>query len=97
MIKMEFDKESQEYKEAKARVDELRGFWSHFVVYLIVNAGLLIINLITSPHQLWFYWPLIGWGIGLFAHGFHVFGAQRIMGKDWEERKIKKYMERKTK
>jgi len=91
---MEFDKESQEYKEAKERVDEIRGFWSHFVVYLIVNAALLIINLVTNPDQLWFYWPLLGWGIGLVAHGFHVFGAQGMMGKDWEERQIKKYMDK---
>ena len=90
-----YDKESEEYKRAKMRVDEVRGFWSHLAVYIIVNLGIFIVNMLTTPHQLWFYWSLLGWGIGLLAHGFHVFCAQGIFGKDWEERQIKKYMDKK--
>lgn len=89
-----FDKESEEYKQAKTRVEEVRGFWSHLAVYIIINLGLFIINIITTPHHYWFYWPLIGWGIGLVAHGFHVFEARGIFGKDWEEKQIKKYMDK---
>jgi hypothetical protein len=25
---------------------------------------LLVINLVTSPDHLWFYWPLFGWELG---------------------------------
>jgi len=57
-----YDKDSEEYKSAKVRVEEIRGFWSHLAVFIIVNIGIFIINMLTSPHQLWFYWPLIGWG-----------------------------------
>ena len=88
------DRESEDYKRAKNRVEEIRGFWSHCAVFIIINLGLLIINLITSPHDYWFYWPLLGWGIGLIAHGFHVFGARGIFGKNWEEQQIKKYMDK---
>jgi hypothetical protein len=24
------------------------------------------------PDHIWFFWPLIGWGIGLAAHGYAV-------------------------
>jgi len=89
-----YDKESEKYKQAKARVEEIRGFWSHVAVYIIVNLGLFLINILTTPNQLWFYWPLLGWGIGLFAHGFHVFGARGIFGKNWEKNQIKKYMDK---
>jgi uncharacterized membrane protein len=31
------------------------------------------LNLITDPHELWFQWPLIGWGIGLAAQALSVY------------------------
>ena len=30
---------------------------------------LIAVNLLTTPDRLWFYWPLLGWGIGILAHG----------------------------
>lgn len=44
------------------------GFRVHLVVYLCVNAFLIILNLLGNSQHLWFYWPLLGWGIGLLAH-----------------------------
>ena len=84
--------DNESYKRAKERVSELRAFYGHVFIYLIVNIGLFIINILTTPHHLWFYWPLLGWGIGLFAHGFSTFGLHGIFGKEWEERKIKEIM-----
>lgn len=57
--------ENETYKNAKKRVAEIRGFYHHVFVFIIVNIGLLLINILTDPHHLWFYWPLLGWGIGL--------------------------------
>ena len=45
------------------------GFKIHFAAYALVNLLLLAINLLTTPNHLWFYWPLVGWGIGIVAHG----------------------------
>lgn len=86
--------EDDRYKRAKERVEEIRGFYVHLFVYIIVNFGLFMINIITAPGAFWFYWPLIGWGIGLFIHGFSVFGTQSLFGRDWEEKKIKEIMEK---
>ncbi len=44
------------------------GFKIHFAAYAGVNLLLLAINLLTTPNHLWFYWPLLGWGIGIVAH-----------------------------
>ncbi len=85
--------EQELYARARKRVEELKGFYSHFMVYVLVNAGLVGLNLLTSPQYLWFVWPMLGWGIGLVAHGFSVFGAGRFFGADWEERKTREYME----
>ena len=44
-------------------------FYVHLAVYLFVNALLIAINLLTSAgERLWFQWPLLGWGIGVFVH-----------------------------
>ena len=60
--------EQTRYQEAKKQVEEIKGFYFHLISYLLVNAVLLIINLLTSPEYLWFIWPIIGWGVGLIIH-----------------------------
>lgn len=49
------------------------GFKIHFAAYVLVNLLLIVINLLTTPDELWFYWPLLGWGIGIIAHGAAVY------------------------
>ena len=84
--------EQTRYQEAKKQVEEIKGFYFHLVSYLLVNAVLVVVNLLTSPEYLWFIWPIMGWGVGLIIHGVSVFGG--LWGKSWEERKIKEIMER---
>ncbi len=49
------------------------GFWIHLSVFLLVNAGLVTLNLVRSPDKLWCRWVLLGWGAGILLHGFLVF------------------------
>jgi len=79
-------------EDAKERVEELRGFYMHLAAYLAVNLFIFIVNWITSPEHWWFFWPLFGWGIGLAIHAFAVFYEGGLMGKQWEEKKIKELM-----
>ncbi len=67
--------EAELRKIAERRADAKIGFRNHAMIYGLVNAGLAGLNLATSPHYLWFVWPLFGWGIGLAAHGLSVYGA----------------------
>jgi 2TM domain len=57
--------------------DAKLGFYIHLGVYLLVNAGLIAINLNRTPDHWWFQWPLLGWGIGVLAHGLAVFLAHK--------------------
>lgn len=82
------------YFKAKKRVEEIKGFYGNLIAYIVVNLGLLILNLVTSPEVLWFFWPLFGWGLGVFFHGMKVFNYMPFLGKDWEEQKIKEFMEK---
>jgi len=89
--------QSPEYQVARRQVCRLRGFYSHLSVYLAVNAGLLLINLFSSPGRLWVVWPLAGWGIAIVIHGASVFLGGRWLGREWEERKIREIMDNRKK
>ena len=82
----------EKYEKAKKRVEEIKGFYSHLIVYICVNVALVIINLVTSRDYLWFIWPLFGWGIGLFFHGMGVFVFSKFPGQQWEKKKIEEVM-----
>ncbi|MBP6575619.1 MAG: 2TM domain-containing protein [Chryseobacterium sp.] len=80
--------ENLAYEKAVKRVKELKGFYGNLISYCIVIPFLIIVNLITSPKYLWFYWPMLGWGIGVISHAMQVFAV----GKNWEEKKIQEIM-----
>ena len=56
-------------RKAARRADAKLAFRYHLIVYLLVNAGLVVINVVTGPGTLWFLWPALGWGVGLAVHG----------------------------
>jgi len=83
-------KERVTYEEAKVQVRKLGEFYRHLIVYFVINLGLISVNIITG--QWWFVYPLLGWGIGIIAHGLSV--CTQNWGKTWSERKIREYMEK---
>ena len=88
------NEEEIRYERARKKVEAIKGFYVHLSIYLLVNLFLLLLNILTSPDTLWFWMPLLGWGIAILAHGFSVFGVGRFFGPDWEERKIAEIMEK---
>lgn len=77
------------YERAKKKVEEIKGFYSNVFSYLIVIPFLIFINYRTSWEFKWFWFPLLGWGIGIAFHAFGVYG----FGKSWEERKIQQILD----
>lgn len=64
------------YTEAKTPAAKKLGFQIHalaFVVAIAVQAG---INLLTGGYP-WVLWVVLGWGIGLVAHGWAVAATTR--------------------
>ena len=86
--------EEERYFKARKRVEEIKGFYGNLIAYVVVNIGLMVLNLLTSPGYLWFFWPMLGWGIGVLFHGMKVFNYMPFFGKDWEEKKIKEFMDK---
>lgn len=100
MDKKEFNYlEEQKYIRAKKKVKSIKGFYVHLMVYLIVNAFLILTqvmgrNSINAFIYIETYATAIFWGIGLAFHAFGVFGMDIILGKSWENRKIKEIMDK---
>lgn len=91
--------EEIKYQQALKRVKRIKGFYTHLMVYIVINVMLLIANYKNSDaNENFWRWQsfntLFFWGIGLTAHGLSVFLPSFMMGKDWEERKIKELMEK---
>ncbi|TDP59311.1 2TM domain-containing protein [Flavobacterium dankookense] len=81
--------ENMAYAKAKDRVNQLKGFYGNLTSYCFVIPILIFINLSTSNFQ-WFWFPMLGWGMGLTFHALEVFGY----GKTWEEKKIREILEK---
>ena len=84
--------EKELYEEARKRVEEKKGFYIHFAVYILVNIMLVIIWAVTGAGFPWFVFPLGGWGIGVLFHFLGVFVFSRQSA--WEKREIEKEVER---
>lgn len=82
--------EQDAYYKAKKHVENIKGFYSNLLSYFVVIPFLIFINYKTSWQFKWFWFPMLGWGMGIIFHAFGVFGY----GKSWEERKIQEILER---
>ena len=97
MENQNYNQNDERYFKAKERVEEIKGFYGNLTAYIIVNLMLFVLNLLTTPGHLWFYWPLLGWGIGVLFHGIKVFNYMPFFGKDWEENKIQELIDKEKK
>lgn len=86
--------EDQVIKKARARVKKKKGFYTHFAVFLSVGVFFFLMNMLTMGHneELWFFFPMLPWGIGLAIHYFSVFGlpGTNILTEDWEAVELQK-------
>lgn len=84
--------EEQLYQQARERAAEVQGLYIHLLVFLVINAGLFGINWFTRGDDggWWFYWPLMGWGIGLIVHVLVV--AAPVFSSAWVDRRADRIM-----
>lgn len=54
--------------QARRRVRMKALLMLHAAAFVAVSAGMLAINLLTSPAVPWFWFPFFGWLLGLTSH-----------------------------
>ncbi|SRX54994.1 2TM domain-containing protein [Aequorivita sp. CIP111184] len=95
-------KSSIAYLRAKKKVETLKGFYSHFTVYILVNTGIILVSAnVFNDKPIDFadwgnYVTAFFWGFGIVFHALYVFYVMNIENnifKRWEEKKIKQFLE----
>lgn len=89
------NREYQKMKRAKEKVDKIKGFYGNLTSYCIIIPFLAFVNYFSNGFEFpWFLFPMIGWGIGVLFHYMDTFGHNLFFGKNWEERKIREFMDK---
>jgi hypothetical protein len=83
---------TENYTHARRRAEAKYGFYVHVVVFVAVMTLLVVIDLMTSPGALWFYWPLAGWATAVVLHwaGAFVMGDRNTFVDALTERELRK-------
>jgi 2TM domain-containing protein len=69
----------QELREqAVKRLRKKRDFRAHLGMYVAVNAVLVVIWAVTNTDFFWPIFPILGWGIGVAANAWDVYGRKPI-------------------
>lgn len=98
------ENEIHNIERANKRLEALKGFYRHLAIYLVVNVYHTLSELLknlgtweTLPGDYFDFGVValwVFWGIGLAFHSMKVFSADPIFGKGWEERQIRKFMQK---
>jgi 2TM domain len=79
---MEASAQSEEELRERAveRLKKKRDFRGHVFIYVAVNAFLVVIWAVTSggDNFFWPIFPILGWGIGVAANAWDVYGRKPI-------------------
>jgi len=81
------------YVRARKHVEEVKEFYYSLISYVIIIPFLAFINYWTSWRYQWFWWPMLGWGIGLAFHAYKVYVNDGVFGRNWERKKIEEFMQ----
>jgi len=83
------------YIRAKERVADIKKYYTSLMLYVVFIGFLAALNYYTNELRYpWFLWAAFGWGIGIVIQAVKAFRWMPYMNKEWEERKIKEYMEK---
>jgi 2TM domain len=91
-VTSEMSKESLE--DARRHVRRKRIFYTVVAIWIALSLMWLTIDLLDDSSSFWFYWPMLGTGIGVAITGIVLLGIGGLFGAEWERREIDKYLRR---
>lgn len=65
-------------EQAIAQLKKKRDFRAHIFIYVAVNAMLVAIWAIVGGGFFWPIFPILGWGVGVAANAWDVYGRKPI-------------------
>jgi hypothetical protein len=79
------DPEDAERARAHKRLQDRRKIVSDVVAYVVINAFLVFVWLMSGGGYFWPGWVMAGWGIFLVLHAWEVFWRRPITEADVDE------------
>lgn len=88
--------EPSSYRKVKKRIKKKKDFYQHLNTYLAIGVFFFVLNSLTSFGRWWFYWPMFGWGLGLFFHYLDTFGMpfSGPLDEAWEEKQLQRELKK---
>jgi 2TM domain len=80
--------------EARRWVRRKRIFYTIVGIYLSLSLMWFAIDLLDDSSGYWFYWPMLGTGLGVLVTGLVLGGVGGVFGTDWERRQMEQYLRR---
>ena len=80
--------------EARRHVRRRRIFYTVLGIWIALSLMWFAIDMLDDSSSIWFYWPMLGTGIGVAIAGIALVGIGGLFGPDWERREIDKYLRR---
>jgi len=84
----------ESFEDARRHVRRKRIFYTVLGVWIALSLMWFTIDLSDDSSSFWFYWPMLGTGIGVAIAGIVLLGIGGLFGADWERREIDKYLRR---
>ena len=89
----------QRYESARKRLRNIQIFYIHLAGYLVLVAAILYNFYVIEegPYKSTItalnLSVLVGWTVFIILHAWRVFREKKFFKKEWEERKIKEYLQ----
>jgi 2TM domain len=84
------------WQEARRYVRRKRILYTVIGIWLALSLMWFTIDMLDDgTESLWFYWPMLGTGIGVAVTATVLLGIGGLFGVEWERREIDKYLRRK--
>ena len=84
----------KERAEAHRWVRRKRILYTVLGIYLALSLMWFAIDMADGTENLWFYWPMLGTGIGVAITAIVLVGVGGVFGMDWERRQVDDYLQR---
>jgi 2TM domain len=81
-------------EDARRYVRRKRIFYTVLAIWIALSLMWFAIDMLEGGEGTWFYWPMLGTGIGVAITGIVLLGIGGLFGTDWERREMDKYLRR---
>jgi hypothetical protein len=81
-------------EEARRYVRRKRIFYLVLGIWVALSLMWFLIDILDDSRINWFFWPMMGTGIGVAITGLVLLGFGGLFGPEWEQRQVERYLQR---